>query len=124
MNIAASFPPALGACFNGAAARAGQSVSLFYVAGRLGQRERSPKWLADYLDQLIAKEGFPPPLPLYRSGKRVATIGTFTRWTRDGVDAWFDGFLPPALGAAVDDQRLAEAAAVMDARAEQMANAA
>ncbi len=114
MNVAFSLLP------TGAQARAELSMSLFDIARRLGQADRSVPWLSRYVQQLIDHDGFPRPLPLYRSGVNITAIGERHRWTRDGVIAWFDTFLPPALAAVVDDQRMAEAATLLDARAEAM----
>jgi len=121
VNFAASYP------FQATAPELA-SVGLFYIAGRLGHRGRTERWLASYLEQLIANDGFPPPLPLYRGvgklARKVDTITGSTRWTRAGVDAWFDGFLPPALAVAADERAALEHAATLDARAAEMAAAA
>ncbi|HEV2747512.1 MAG TPA: hypothetical protein VGW34_09475 [Allosphingosinicella sp.] len=74
-----------------------QTVSLWYVAGWLGQRERSAAWLAGQIDLLIAHEGFPPPIPFYIGARRIASAHASARWLREPVDAWFDGLRPAHL---------------------------
>lgn len=74
-----------------------RTCSLWFIAGRLGKRERSPKWLAGYVQQLVDHEGFPPPLPHYRAGRKVEQVCEQHRWQLDAVEAWFDGLLPPPL---------------------------
>lgn len=115
MNIAFSHN------IDGQAARAALSMSFFDIARRLGQADRTVAWLSSYIGELIAHDGFPSPLPLYRKGKRVTAIGATHRWTRDSAQAWFDSFLPPALAAVIDEQQLAAHAATLDARATAMA---
>jgi hypothetical protein len=100
-----------------------RSCSLWYIAGRLGQRERSERWIADQVAQLVELESFPPPLPLFSVSKRrrVAGITGARRWNRDAVDAWFDGLIPPGLVAAIETRTAALHAATLDARAAELA---
>jgi hypothetical protein len=106
-----------------------QSCSLWYIAGRLGYREKAETWLVAYVSELIAGDGFPPPLPLYRAlhsvrPVRLDKVTASHRWNRDAVDAWFDGTIPPPLVEARNDNVAARFAAQLDARANAIAGAA
>lgn len=93
--------------------RAGsRTCSLWYVAGWLGKRERSPQWLADYVQKLVERQNFPRPLPDYRAGRLVEKVTGSSRWLTQAVDAWFDGLLPPGIAeGAGDDAARARVAA-------------
>lgn len=71
------------------------SCSAFYIAGRLGHRDRSWTWVKAQIEALQANEGFPPPIILYSctapKPARVAGLTPSSRWNRAAVDAWFDG---------------------------------
>lgn len=103
-------------------AEKGAGVSLWYVAMRLGLTGRSQQWLLGHVRQLIARNGFPAPFPHYLlDGTARQGVTLASRWLREAVDAWLDGFLPPELADAAAAARLAADAAALDARAAQLA---
>lgn len=72
------------------------AVGPFYIAGRLGHREKGWSWIKAQIEALMKHEGFPPPFVLYactgpRRGRRVEGITPSSRWHRAAVDAFFDG---------------------------------
>lgn len=98
------------------------TCSLFDILARLGAqqhggRRRSFAWGARYVQALIDAEGFPQPLPAFRSSKLTREIGRASRWQLAAVDAWFDEASGPAAAAAIDAAAARDAAAAMDARA-------
>lgn len=99
-----------------------RSCSAWYIAGRLGHRERSQGWILRTIQQLIDQEHFPPPIVQFtRTGERVAGLHASSRWQIDAVDTWFDGQpsarLPDHLLAAADALEAERTAAELDARA-------
>lgn len=99
-----------------------RSCSLWYIAGRLGHREKSVAWLARYVGALIAKEGFPPALVLYDiRGGRVDRLGAASRWILEPVDMWFDGQpaarIPARLLESASEALISRYAETLDARA-------
>jgi hypothetical protein len=103
-------------------AEKGAGVSLWYVAMRLGLTGRSAQWLLNHIRQLVANHGFPPPFPHFMlDGRKRDGITLASRWLREAADAWFDGFLPPALAEAAEAARLARDAETLDQRAKALA---
>lgn len=86
-----------------------------------GSRPRSIHWQLDYVRDLIAKCGFPPPLPLRVRDRatgehRLTTdVQRGSRWQRGPVDQWFEDLLPPGTNGDAADQRAGDA--IMDERA-------
>ena len=72
------------------------TCGIYDIAGRLGQAHRKPKWLCEYIGQLIASAGFPGAYPLLKGGSLTPGVHSDSRWCRVSVDLWFDGQLPPA----------------------------
>lgn len=101
-------------------------VSLWYIATRAGVSGRSDNWILNYVRMLVANDGFPSPLPNYSLSRRRKLTGILysSRWLRTAVDAWFDGFLPPQLVGVVEDRQLQRDAALLDQRAEALAEIA
>ena len=91
------------------------TYSLGDVQARLGQQDRSTRWLLGYIVNLIGRHGFPAPLPLQHGDKVDCTPRGKSRWTATAVDAWFDAMLPCGNGASAAAERAA--ASDMDARA-------
>lgn len=98
-----------------------RACSLYYIARRLGHGEKAEAFVVRQVENLIAHEGFPPPLPYYRAGRKIARLGRWSRWNRDAADAWFDGTVPPPLRAALADNLVARHAAELARRAEALA---
>jgi hypothetical protein len=67
-----------------------QSCSPWYIASRLGHRERSAPWIFGQIQQLIDHAGFPPPIVRLIGGEPVEGIRQLSRWQREAVDRWFD----------------------------------
>lgn len=87
------------------------------VAARFGQVNRTTRWKAIYLQRLIDRLNFPPPLPLMVADRLTEEVRGLSRWNCRAVDQWFDDRAPS--GPAAEDpqaRRLAERD--MDARAE------
>lgn len=101
----------------------GAGVTLWYVAMKAGLLDWSAERLVRHVRLLHAQEGFPPPLPSFRSGARRRGICLTSRWLRDAVDAWFDGQLPPEAIAPANDLRRRRDAETLDQRAAQLAAA-
>ncbi|MEA3036829.1 MAG: hypothetical protein QOH04_2606 [Sphingomonadales bacterium] len=110
-----------------------RAVSAFYVAGRLGYRERSWPWIRRQVEALIAHEGFPTPIILYdcarpAAARRVEGVNSGSRWDKEAVDAWFDGQpsarIPAAIAESASTRLAARYAGELDARAAAMAGAA
>lgn len=98
-----------------------RSCSAWYIAGRLGHRERSLAWIARQIQLLIDHEGFPPPIVRFAGDRRVDAIGHASRWNLEAVDAWFDGnTVPAALAPAVSSLAAARDAALLDQRAKEL----
>lgn len=89
------------------------TYSLGDVQLRLGQGDRSTRWLLAYVARLIAHHGFPAPLPLQHGGIVDCTPRSKSRWPAAAVDAWFDHLLPPGTTPAAERA----AASDMDTRA-------
>ena len=96
------------------------------VVRRLGQeqhgsRPRSIQWQIGYIADLVAKCGFPAPLPLRVRDRATGehhlstAVQRGSRWQRAAVDQWFEDLLPPGSGGDVGDQRAGDA--IMDERA-------
>jgi hypothetical protein len=67
------------------------SCSPWYIAGRLGRRERSATWILREIQKLMDHAGFPPPIvQLDGRGQPVAGLRVNARWQREPVDRWFD----------------------------------
>lgn len=89
-----------------------------YVQGQLGQNRLSPRRMVQYLQQLVNLHGFPAPLPtIVKGGKLTTQVHPSSKWIRNAVHAWLDGFIPPDCAATIDHQALAAAAIDMDANA-------
>lgn len=92
------------------------------VIRRLGQerdsrgRERTTAYRTRYIQALIAKAGFPAPLPLMRGDKLIDDVLPASRWPIVAVDRWF-GDRDPESAAQVDLAAERKAAGDMDARA-------
>ncbi|WP_308815547.1 hypothetical protein [Sphingomonas sp. GV3] len=87
--------PLARAALAGSNPRNAATCGIYDVAGRLGQAHRKPKWLSDYIEQLIEKAGFPKAYPVLKAGKLASGVTRDSRWCRAAVDLWFDGQLPP-----------------------------
>lgn len=96
------------------------------VVRRLGQeqhgsRPRSIHWQIGYIADLVAKCGFPAPLPLRVRDRATGehhlstAVQRGSRWQRAAVDQWFEDLLPPGAAGDVGDQRAGDA--IMDERA-------
>jgi len=99
------------------------SCSPWYIAGRLGRRERSGQWIVREIQKLIDHAAFPPPiLQLDDKGKPIAGLRLTSRWQREPVDAWFDAQpsarLTETTADAAFETEKARAARRLDARAE------
>lgn len=104
-------------------AERGAGVSLWYIARRAGVIEWSETRILAYVRLLHAQEGFPPPIPSFRSGALRRGIHFKSRWVRFAVDAWFDGRVPPQLAEAANDLQSRRDAELLDARAAELAAA-
>ncbi len=84
--------------------------------GRMLGHDGSTQALEQYVSNLIATEGFPPPMPHRKHGGGISHEVSYRRshWIRAAVLQWFSGYLPPAAGAALDDRARAAAADDMD----------
>jgi hypothetical protein len=97
-----------------------RGVSLWYIAQRAGISDKSENYVLNHVRLLHLNEGFPAPLPTFRiaTGKRVDGIVAASRWPRETVDAWFDGFLPPLVSTVDDEGAIAASyAAALDGAA-------
>lgn len=94
-NVAILPTPLARAALAGSNPRNAATCGIYDIAGRLGQAHRRPKWLCDYLDQLIASAGFPGAFPLLVRGTLAGRTHADSRWCRITVDLWFEGQLPP-----------------------------
>lgn len=83
---------------------------LFGVYSRPNGGMRSARWIAGYLEQLIAAEDFPAPFPVRVGRALVRTVTPRSRWDVCAVDRWFDDRLPPGTLAADFDRAAADAA--------------
>ena len=99
-NVAVLPTPLARAALAGSNPRNAATCGIYDVAGRLGQAHRRPKWVCDYIDQLIASAGFPAAYPLLKGGALARTTQADSRWCRVAVDLWFDDQLPPGTRAA------------------------
>ncbi|QJQ31806.1 hypothetical protein GV829_04555 [Sphingomonas lacunae] len=91
------------------------TYSLSDIQVRLGQMDRSTRWLLSYVAKLIDGHGFPAPLPL-QHGDTVDTMPRVkSRWPAAAVDYWFDVQLPQGGGTTARAERAA--AEDLDARA-------
>lgn len=94
------------------------TCSFYYVKSLLGVHRFSDDRTASYLQTLVDEHNFPPPLPTpLVKGRITLKAHPRSRWVRPAVDAWFEGYMPPAAAAAMDAKAMAEAAAAMDANA-------
>lgn len=91
-----------------ASPRNASTCGLFEIAGRLGQANRSARYLCRMIDALIESRGFPSPYPLLHKGSLETRARNNSRWPRAAVDAWFFGQLPPDARAAVGDAERVE----------------
>lgn len=81
-----------------------QSCSPWYIAGRLGQRDRSQAWVIGQIEQLIDHAGFPLPLIHMIHGKPVRGVKASSRWQREAVDRWFDAQPSARLSLSLEEQ--------------------
>lgn len=102
-----------------------QSCSAFYIAGRLGHRDKSWTWVKAQIEALQAHEGFPPAIILYSCTaprpRKLAELTPSSRWNRAAVDAWFDGqpsaMIPAHLAETAGEALAAHYANDLDGRA-------
>lgn len=94
------------------------TYSLHDICRRLGARGGEETKKA-YIRSLIADYGFPSPYPTPVKGRGATrTIRTTSQWAREPVDAWFHDYHPPKTHAAIERTAADEAAARLDARAD------
>lgn len=97
------------------------TVSFYWIRKALGQSGKqgcSDRRFVAYVDDLIAKCGFPRPLPAPKHGGGIELGVTHrSQWLRAGVVEWLGDYLPPDAAAALDLAAAADAAADMDAAA-------
>lgn len=102
------------------------TVSLRFIAARLGKRNYGLPRLRRYVTLLIEECGFPPPFPTLVTGKKGEAdrlelgVAADSAWQREPVEAWLEDFLPPANAAALDARAEAAAAEAMDQAAERL----
>lgn len=100
-----------------AIASSAPTVGLGYIMHHSGQEGHGLRWQLAYVEALIANDGFPVPLPLYRQGRPVAGVKLASRWQRIAVDKWFEDRLPPEAAEAEDARERLAANDDMDAAA-------
>lgn len=95
--------------------------SLPAIARLLGVHMRSAKWQARYVEQLIAAENFPRPLPTMKGEVLIQDIlPRRSRWLPAAVTAWFGLQLPVEAAEAIETQAAVQAADRLDAAAENL----
>lgn len=94
------------------------TCNLHWIGVQLGH-DGSTASLEQYVAQLIADEGFPPPLPHLKHGGGLSRSVSYRRsqWIRAGVLAWLGHFLPPSASTAIEAADLEAAAREMDTAA-------
>lgn len=94
------------------------TVTFHWIKSRFRQRTMSDARFARFLAGLIAEQDFPRPLPHPRHGGGIEYgVAYRSVWLKTGVEQWFENYLPPAAGAAIDAAARREAASAMDAAA-------
>lgn len=92
-----------------------------YIARRLGREHLQVPSLITRIRQLIRSWGFPPPVTprLYRGEwlTGAPAVGSAAQWDKGMVDCWFDDRMPPELRAIAEQDDVADAAELLDARA-------
>lgn len=128
MHLVSNMPPDRGRVFHLDDARPPRlpvaeapqtTIPTHAVARILGVQARSERWQCRYLDQLIAAEGFPRPLPTLVGGALSHSVNyKRSRWIRAAVQAWLNGTLPSGINAQIEDAEAQAAADRMDAAAD------
>jgi hypothetical protein len=108
------------------------AVSAWYIAGRLGHREKAWSWVKAQIEAMMG-DGFPPPIILYDCSPRVPRpkpregIFPSSRWDKRAVDLWFDGqpsaFVPPQVAESASAALVGHYANDLDARARALGGA-
>lgn len=98
------------------------TCDLTYIRRRLGRQGWGDRRTCTLVQQLVDHRQFPAPFPSTQGKARELTdaVTGNSTWLRAAVDQWFDGYLTPAAGAALDAAAMAQAAQDMDARAGQL----
>ena len=91
------------------------------IMRRTGQPDHDPRWQVRYISGLIAKFGFPPPLPLMIGTTWADDVRAKSRWPQASVDQWFEDRGGPNTPAQGERDAARHGAEIMDLAAERMA---
>ena len=79
------------------------TCNLTYLRNVLGRRNYGDRRMCTYVRELIAKHGFPPPLPTLVGETTTGEVVPDSNWIRASVDSWLFDFPPPARAAAIHE---------------------